>query len=241
MQLSRLARVLAIGLALALPAAGEIYEWTNAAGVKQFTTDLSKVPPSQRDAAVARARRESKPPASQARASDSATPGTRVRGLMQSHLSAEAFAAWRGNLTSTPRPEGAESASGGVWMVLMETGYERGSSTLLAGVDGQTELLLSVGGGLIWGGDVPEVNARARRMAARAGADLALLPPVAHAPLPARGEVRFIALTSAGLRSASAPQAALASGRHPLSALFRAGHDVLTALREESEAKGISL
>lgn len=239
----RAALATALALALATHAWGEIYEWTDAAGTKQFTSDLAKVPASQREAAMARARAKHRaPPAAQAPPAAAATKpatGARVPGLMRSRLSPGAFAAWRDNLASTPRPDGP--AIGGVWAVLMETGFERGASTLLVRSDGATDLLLSAGGGLTWGGDVPAVNERARRLVAQAAREIAKLPPVAVTPLPRDGEVRFYALTDGGIRGASAPRAALGSGKHPLSPLFLASHEVITALREAAEAEGLSL
>lgn len=237
-------------LAVALPSAGgEIYQWTDATGERRFSTELGDVPEAQRDAAVARARalRSTQAPASQppaalppANASAGRTVGARVPGIRASHFSPEAFTAWRENLLGRPRPSEVPRATAGVTAVLMETGFENGSGTLFVQADGSAEMLLSVGGGVIGGGDLPAINARARSLVALAARELRRLPPVAQAPLPKLGEVRFTVLTEQEIRSATASRAELGSGRHPLSALFLAGHGVITALREASEAKGVS-
>lgn len=46
---------LVLGLALAVPAAAEIYRWRDASGREHFTTDLQQVPPEQREGARERA------------------------------------------------------------------------------------------------------------------------------------------------------------------------------------------
>lgn len=85
-------------LASAGRALGEIYEWTDASGRKQFTSDLSRVPPSQRAAAEAKARERSArrpaPPASAA-----PTPSARPEpALRPARHTAEAAALLRERL-----------------------------------------------------------------------------------------------------------------------------------------------
>jgi len=138
------------------------------------------------------------------------------------------------------RPEAyGVSTNASAWAALMETGYENGAGIVIARADGAADLYLSVGGGVTGGRDVPRVNAAARRMVELASAELAQLALTRAFPLPARGEVQLLVLTRDGVRGARASQAALASGKHSLSRLFLSGHELLTALREESEARGI--
>ncbi len=100
-------------------------------------------------------------------------------------------------------------------------------------------MFFSLGGGVIGGGDIPAIHARARRLIELTDRESKQLSPVAQTPLPTSGEVRFYALTASGVRGAVASREVLGSGRHPLSALFLAGHDVITGLREASEAKAV--
>jgi hypothetical protein len=66
-------------------------------------------------------------------------------------------------------------------------------------------------------------------------AHLAELNPVDETPTPRIGRVRFYARTCEGTLGAEATEDQL--GRdHPLSPVFRAGHAVITAIRESSEA-----
>lgn len=106
-----------LAIAIQADGGGEIYQWTDARGERHFTTDLADVPAIQREAAVARARsaQSSGSPAAPA-------PAERVPGLRDSHLSAEAFAAWRKHLIDNSRSERAGGGNPGVWAVLMETG-----------------------------------------------------------------------------------------------------------------------
>jgi hypothetical protein len=54
--------------------------------------------------------------------------------------------------------------------------------------------------------------------------------------MPSVGRVRFFLRTFAGTLTAEADEEDLGEGRHPLSPLFHAGHEVITAVRESSEA-----
>ena len=50
-------------------------------------------------------------------------------------------------------------------------------------------------------------------------------------PLPTPGEVRFQVRTSDGGYTAAAAEAALRSGRHPLTELYASGQDLITEIR----------
>ena len=239
----RLLRAAAFALvsAAALSAGAEIYKYVDANGSVRFTSNLSEVPPSQRAAAEANAAARRRP-APQPPAAAAPPEGARIKGLMSSRFTPGAFSAWRQiHLGGTQPPAGAAGAKNGVWGVMMETGYEGGSSTLFARFDGGTDLMLSVGGGLAWGGDVERIRERSKRFVALAADALQQMRPVRETPLPRPGEVRFYLLTNDGVRGAAAARGAIGTGKHPLSQLFAAGDEVITALREESEAKGISL
>jgi hypothetical protein len=237
-------RTLALALAALLAAstaAGEIYEWKDASGKKQFTTDLSKVPPGQRAAAEAKARargaRAPAPPAS------AASTERKAPSLQASRHSAETVALLRERLLE---PGGAAKwgldGSKPVQGVLMETGYANGSASLVALENGAASLYLSTGGGVIGGESIPEVRAAAIRMcelAARLVPEAPASPGDAKHPLPAPSEVRFLILTPDGVRTLVTSRAGAERGRGAQRDLFHAGHAVLTALREASEARGI--
>jgi hypothetical protein len=118
-----------------------------------------------------------------------------------------------------------------VWAVLMEMGLDTGTASLVAVADGTTSLYLSTGGGIIGGGEHQAVRRASEAFLEAAEAHLDRLQPVAAAPLPQAGAVRFHARTYDSLRSAEAAEGELADGRSELAPLFYAGHEVLTQLR----------
>ena len=71
------------------------------------------------------------------------------------------------------------------------------------------------------------------RGSAQLGHDLARgqLQVTTDFPGPTPGEVRFQLRTEDGDFSGAAPEATLASGRHPLSELYAAGQDLVTEIR----------
>jgi hypothetical protein len=118
-----------------------------------------------------------------------------------------------------------------VWGALMEMGTAGGTASLVAVADGTTSLYLSTGGGIIGGGEHAAVVEASTAFLEAVESRLDQLAPAAEAVLPEPGAVRFTALTYQGLHSGGAAEDALGAGTHPLSALFVAGHDVLTQLR----------
>lgn len=146
----------------------------------------------------------------------------------------DVYSELRNRALTTPRrnigiPEPERDAP--VWGLLMETGYESGSSTLVALLDGSTSLYLSSGGGVIGGHaheKVRRANAEFLRSANRFRSHLL---PAREFPLPSKAQVIFYALTDVGVLTLSAEEQTLSGGHHPLSPLFHAGHDVITELR----------
>jgi hypothetical protein len=118
-----------------------------------------------------------------------------------------------------------------VWGALMEMGTVSGTASLVAVADGTTSLYLSTGGGIIGGGEHPQVADASSAFLDAVEAALDALDSVDEAVVPEPETVRFTALTYDGLRGGGAPEDDLGAGRHPLSPLFVAGHDVLTQLR----------
>jgi hypothetical protein len=126
-----------------------------------------------------------------------------------------------------------------VWGVLMEMGYPDGSATIVSLADGTTSLYTSEGGGVIGGGEHAPVAAATKRFLAEAETTAAGLSPAASADvdLPPAGIVSFVVLGYAGTQVGAAGDDELASMQHPLSRLYAAGQDVITALREAEESR----
>ena len=126
-----------------------------------------------------------------------------------------------------------------VWGVLMEMGFPDGAATIVSLADGTTSLYTSEGGGVIGGGEHAPVAAATRRFLAEAEKTEAPLVAVSSSEvdLPPAGVVSFVVLGYAGTRTGQADEEELASMRHPLSRLYAAGQDVITALREAEEAR----
>ena len=127
-----------------------------------------------------------------------------------------------------------------VWGLLTDIGYAEGVVTLVVFADGTTSLYFANGGGIIGGGAHASVRAAASRLLATAERHRGMLAPAQAAPLPAVGRVGFTLRTFAGNLGAEASEADLTGRRHPLSTLYAAAHEVITALREATEAAGPS-
>lgn len=124
-------------------------------------------------------------------------------------------------------------------VAVMELGVERGSATLVTVANGTVSLYLSSGGGVIGAGGHAAVAAAARRYRELIAESRGVLDAVEDfPPPPASGEVRFHARIGDGRYSASAAEAAVRSGRHPLAPLYAAGQDVLTEIRSAGEPIG---
>ena len=145
------------------------------------------------------------------------------------------YLALRGSLLETdPASLGLAPSPGGrrVWAVVMDTAFPEGVASLVVVADGTTSLYTSTGGGTIGAGAHEHVAAASRAFLDRVDGALDLLVPASSFPLPSTGRVRFCVLTFDGGRTAEADEQDLGEGRHPLSGVFLAGHDVLTELRE---------
>jgi len=125
----------------------------------------------------------------------------------------------------------------GLWGGLMEMGLDNGTATLVALADGTTSLYFSTGGGVIGGGFRPPVAEATRSFLASLDAHLADLVPDASTELPAAGRTALVALTRGGRLRAEAAEDDLGYGRHPLSPVFLAAHDVITELRILQESR----
>lgn len=124
-----------------------------------------------------------------------------------------------------------------VWAVVMETGFEVGSATLVCLADGTTSLYYSTGGGMLGSSDYAPIAEAARLLVARAQELLTHMDPTTGQPLPQVGQVSFHLLTFEGIFSASARRDELLAGGHALSPLFDRAQDSLTQLRDLAEKK----
>jgi len=128
-------------------------------------------------------------------------------------------------------------AHAALWGALMETGYPRGTATLVSLADGTTSLYLSTGGGIIGGGFHQAVATATRSFLEELERHLPMLQPDPDAALPAVGRVRIRALTYTGRLFAEASEDDLGYGSHQLSPVFHAAHRVITELRLIDEAR----
>jgi hypothetical protein len=125
---------------------------------------------------------------------------------------------------------------GRVLGVVMDLGYDTAVVSILGLADGTASMYISNGGGTIGMGDHAHVAAASRRWCELAEAAPGLVP-VESDSLPPDGLVRFNVLTTGPKLEAEATEAALRSGAHPLTPLYAAGQDVITAIRVVDEAR----
>ena len=122
-------------------------------------------------------------------------------------------------------------AVGLAWGILMETGYDSATVTLLALSDGTTSLYFSNGGGVI-GGQAHEAVRRANEaFLSQANHSLQHLAQCETCPIPEPAHTVFYVLTDSGILTGGALENDLGYGRHALSPLFHAGHEVISQLR----------
>ena len=134
--------------------------------------------------------------------------------------------------------EALAGAAGEVWCVVMETGHERAVSTLVAMRDGTASLYFSNGGGILGAGEHEGPARAARALVEEAGRFVALCEREEEHPLPATGNVRFHLLTRDGALATEAPEDDLGHGRHVLTPLFYAAHEVITQIRLLDQGAG---
>lgn len=120
---------------------------------------------------------------------------------------------------------------------LLETGYPKGVTTLVALADGTTSLYLSTGGGIIGGGTHDRVVGATQSFLAAVEDHLDQLSPDPDSNVAAEGRVIIRALTFRGRYRAEAAEDDLGRGQHPLSPVFYAAHGVLTELRTIDQAR----
>ena len=127
----------------------------------------------------------------------------------------------------------------GVWGTLMETSFPEGTATLVCLCDGTTSLYMGRGGGIIGGQAHENVRAAGAKFLDLAGDYVQSMSKAELYPMPDVGRVRFYIMTSSGVFTADENEQVLGEGKHRLSLLFYAGHEVIGQLRMITE-HGIS-
>jgi hypothetical protein len=126
--------------------------------------------------------------------------------------------------------------AGSLWGCVMETGYPKGTATLVCLSDGTTSLYTSTGGGFIGGGTHEAVVLENSKLLAFLGDNLAEMSPSADQSLPGEGRTIIRALTTDGQRTYEASENELGGDRSTMSPVFHAAHAVITQLRLIDEA-----
>jgi hypothetical protein len=122
-----------------------------------------------------------------------------------------------------------------VFGVVMDMGYPEGTATLVALADGTTSLYTSGGGGVIGAGEHESVAAVTRRLLLVAESHVKHLAVRHQVELPPVGRVLINVLTYSGRFTAEAPTDDLGEGRHPVSPVFHAAHEVIHAVHMTEE------
>jgi hypothetical protein len=163
-------------------------------------------------------RRASSPAAAEARAAEAQGPALRDMFLGMSAADAGA----------TP-----PNTKYGGWAAAMDLSFDNGSATIVSTINGAASLYTSTGGGMIGGEAHEQVRAAAAGFVQATESCAVHMTAGPIQPLPSPGHVRFYAHARSDLlHSAEVPEQELASGKHPLSPCFRAGHNVVTQLRQ---------
>jgi hypothetical protein len=131
-------------------------------------------------------------------------------------------------------PEPAESST--PWGVIMETGHEGGTATLVAFAEGTASIYLSSGGGSIGGGEQPAICEAAQDLVAIADKFQPLMAETKEHPEPRRGQTLFYLHSDDGIFTAGASESELRKRRHPLSPLYEAAQEIITRYRLMEEA-----
>jgi hypothetical protein len=151
---------------------------------------------------------------------------------------ADAYAGLRKMIfNTTPDQIGLKDSdfSGGVWGVVLDSGYDKAVATLVAIADSTVSLYFSNGGGYIGMGTHEAPKEAGRCLLQAASKFTQFCDPTSVYPLPKKMESRFYLLTQKGILTAEATTDDLGNNRHPLSPLFHVAHQVITAIRLTDE------
>jgi hypothetical protein len=160
---------------------------------------------------------------------------------MTSYEVAEIYNQLRSSVFTTSASSlGLAPAADEAWGVVMEIGYPKAVATLFVLTEGTISLYFSNGGGVIGVGPHPGPKRAGGEWIELAQHYVMHAMPTTEFPLPEPGFIRFYLLTGGAVRTEEARQDDLENLRHPLSPLFRKGHEVITEIRliDEERKKG---
>ena len=126
---------------------------------------------------------------------------------------------------------GRSESRGGVWGVLMESGYDKAVVTLVAIADGTVSLYFSNGGGFIGMGGHDGPLQAAKRLLQSAPAFEQFCQTTTSYPLPEPSRTRFFILKDAGVLTTEAETNELGHNRHSMSPLFHIAHELIAQIR----------
>ena len=118
--------------------------------------------------------------------------------------------------------------------IIVDWGFPTATASVVCMADGTTSLYRSSGGGVIGAGTKPAVRLASDALLAAAQNSVREIRDEDDGTAPRPGEFRFHVVTEEGARCATATMEELATGAHPLSPLFVATQNEITALREVS-------
>lgn len=123
--------------------------------------------------------------------------------------------------------------------VLMETGMDDACYTLVAVGDGSASIYLSNGGGIIGGGQHPQVADTAKALISKVNEFEKIFKKTDERILPKPGHTRFYIIRKNEILTAEFKEEELGEGRENLSPLFHDGHKLITTIRliEEQRQK----
>jgi len=127
-----------------------------------------------------------------------------------------------------------DTAPSTVLAVLMETGYPEAVATLVGVADGTASLYFSNGGGIIGGGEHVSVRKVCGEYLTLAQDFVSKSNITDTFPLPKQGYVRCYLVTRGGVYTFEAAEDDLGYERHPCAPLFHKGHELITAIRENT-------
>ncbi len=125
----------------------------------------------------------------------------------------------------------------GVWGIVMDTSFaDSGTYTTVALLDGTASIYIGDQSGVIGGFSHPFVRLAAQQAVSLGESYVAQFRPADILPLPKPAHTRFYLLTRTGrVESGEILEENLGHGKHPVSPLFRAMHEVIGQLRIVSE------
>ena len=122
-------------------------------------------------------------------------------------------------------------ADGQPFGVVADIGFDGGSATVVALLNGSASIHLSGGGGYTGGSGHEGVASAAKRAVQAARSATGAMHPTRTFPLPTAGNVTFYVLTSRGVMTASSPEDEIVETTNLLRSLYMAVQDVITQYR----------